>query len=198
MFVSERICFYCTCIRPAVEYTSPIFHYAIPNYLCKHIEQIQRRAIRIVFPTKSDAEALFHSKLLSFRERPQRACGKQFKEIMEDPNHKLHQLLPQPNKDAAYSLTPWRTFKKPKYKTDRFKNTFIFDARHSKHSIISSYLALNTRHFGEIRRFSLATRANKLRAGCAKLNSFNKSLLPVYFTIMKSFCALDSTALSQH
>ena len=54
--ISEMICFCCTCIRPILEYVSPVFHYAIPNYLCKHIEQIQRRAMRIIFPTKSYVE----------------------------------------------------------------------------------------------------------------------------------------------
>ena len=92
------------CIRPTVEYASPVFHYAIPNYLCKHIEQIQRRAMRIIFPTKSYVEALFHSKLLTLEVRRQRTRDKLFKEIMEDPNHKLQPLLPELNTVAAYSL----------------------------------------------------------------------------------------------
>ena len=74
--ISEIICFYCTCIRSVVEYASPVFHYTIPNYLCKHIEQIQRRAMRIIFPTKSYAEALRHSKLLTLEERRQKMCDK--------------------------------------------------------------------------------------------------------------------------
>ena len=126
--ISEIICFYCTCIRPVVEYASSVFHYAIPNCLCKHIEQIQRRAMRIIFPTKSYAEALLHSKLLTLKERRQRTCGKLFKEIVEDPNNKLHPLLPELNTDTAYSLRTSRTFNHPKYKTDRFRNTFIIAA----------------------------------------------------------------------
>ena len=39
---AEMICFYCTCIRPIVEYASPVFHYGIPNYLSKDIERIQK------------------------------------------------------------------------------------------------------------------------------------------------------------
>ena len=50
------------------------------------------------------AEALFHSELLTFEVRRQRTCDKRIKEIMEDPNHKLHPLLPELNTDAAYSL----------------------------------------------------------------------------------------------
>ena len=55
-------------------------------------------------------------------------CDKLFKEIIEDAKHKLHPLLPELNTDAAYSLRTARTFKHPKYKTDRFRNTFIIAA----------------------------------------------------------------------
>ena len=126
--ISEIICFFCTSFRPVVEYAFPVFHYAIPNYLCKHIEQIQRRAMRVIFPTKSYAEALLHSKLLILEERRQRMCDKLFKEIVEDPNHKLHPLLPELSTDTTYSLRTSRTFKHPKYKTDRLRNAFIIAA----------------------------------------------------------------------
>ena len=111
--VSEMICFYCTCIQPIVEYASLAFPYAIPNYLCKLIEQIQRRAMKIVFPNKSYVEAFSHSKLLTLEERRQRKCDNLFKEIMQDPNHKLYPLLPELNTDATYSLRTSRTFKYP-------------------------------------------------------------------------------------
>ena len=37
---AEMISFYCTRIRPIVEYASPVFHYGIPNYLSKDIERL--------------------------------------------------------------------------------------------------------------------------------------------------------------
>ena len=131
---TETMCFYCTCIRPIVEYPSPVFHYGIPIYLCKDIERIQRRAMKIIFPTKSYAEALSHSRLLTLEERRQIACDKLFKEIMEDKNHKLHPLLPDPNTDVAYSLRTSRTFKIPKCKTERFKKSFIIAASSNNES----------------------------------------------------------------
>jgi hypothetical protein len=93
---TETMCFYCTCIRPVVEYASPVFHYGIPIYMCKDIERIQRRAMKIIFPTKSYAEALSHSKLLTLEERRQIAYDKLFKEIMEDKNHKLRPTPTRP------------------------------------------------------------------------------------------------------
>jgi hypothetical protein len=126
--------YYCTCIRPIVEYASPVFHYEIHTYLCKDIERIQRRAMKIIFPIKSYAEALSHSKLLTLEERRQIACDKLFKEIMEDKNHKLHPLLPDPNTDVAYSLRTSRTFKIPKCKTERFKKSYIIAASSNNES----------------------------------------------------------------
>ena len=90
---AEMICFYCTCIRPIVEYASPVFHYGIPNYLSKDMERIQLRAMRIIFPRtrsrKSYNEAISLSNLGKLEERRQAACDNLFKEIIEDPNHKL-------------------------------------------------------------------------------------------------------------
>ena len=82
----------------------------------------------MVFPNKSYVEALSHSKLLTLEEKRQRKCDKLFKEIMEDPNLKLHPLLLELNTDETYSLRTSRTFKYPKYKTDRFRNTFMIGA----------------------------------------------------------------------
>jgi hypothetical protein len=93
--------------------------------------------MKIIFPIKSYAEALSHSKLLTLAERPQIACDKLFKEvkeIMEDKNHNLHPLLPDPNTDVAYSLRTSRTFKIPKCKNERFKKSFIIAASSNNES----------------------------------------------------------------
>jgi hypothetical protein len=90
--------------------------------------------MKIIFPIKSYAEALSHSKLLTLEERHQIACDKllkEVKEIMEDKNHNLHPLLPDPNTDVAYSL---RTFKIPKCKNERFKKSFIIAASSNNES----------------------------------------------------------------
>ena len=40
--------FYCTCIRPIVEYASSVFHYALPAYLNDELERIQKKALSII------------------------------------------------------------------------------------------------------------------------------------------------------
>ena len=42
--------FYCTVIRPVLEYCSPIFHHCLPDYLS---ERVQKKALSIIAPDKS-------------------------------------------------------------------------------------------------------------------------------------------------
>ena len=50
--------FYCACIRSVLEYACQAFHSGFPNYLSKEIEQIQKRALRIIYPYVDYREAL--------------------------------------------------------------------------------------------------------------------------------------------
>ena len=42
--------FYATVIRPVLEYCTPVWHYAITRLQTEHLESIQKRAIRIIYP----------------------------------------------------------------------------------------------------------------------------------------------------
>ena len=42
---SDIVNFYCTCVRPLLEYCAPVFHHAIPSYLSEDLERIQKRAL---------------------------------------------------------------------------------------------------------------------------------------------------------
>ena len=46
----DLLIFYLTCIRPVTEYACPVFHNALPAYLSAELEQLQKRAMRIIFP----------------------------------------------------------------------------------------------------------------------------------------------------
>ena len=49
----ELILFYITCIRSILEYACPVFHRALPGYLSKELERLQKRALRIIYPGMS-------------------------------------------------------------------------------------------------------------------------------------------------
>ena len=54
----ELVLLYTTCIRPILEYASPVFHNGLTNYLSQDLEQIQKKALRIILPWVSYEDAL--------------------------------------------------------------------------------------------------------------------------------------------
>ena len=60
----EIINFYCTCVRPVLEYSCEVFHFALPTYLSDAIEQVQRRVTSIIFPGLPYSERCKNATLL--------------------------------------------------------------------------------------------------------------------------------------
>lgn len=99
----DIICFYRTCIRPVLEYCAPLYHHALPDYLTKDIERIQRRALAIITPDLSYSESLLLYNMVSLEHRRSNQCNKFFESIVNNPDHKLRQLLP-PTFTCKYNL----------------------------------------------------------------------------------------------
>ena len=92
---SELVQFYVTCIRPVLEYASPVFHRSLPNYISEDLERIQRRAFRIIYPDLSYSVALETVGLPKLHERREKISIDLFDEIVCNTTHSLHSLLPQ-------------------------------------------------------------------------------------------------------
>ena len=120
----ELIRFYITCIRSILEYACPVFHQSLPEYLSNDLERLQKRALRIIYPDMSLSRALEVSGIPTLFERRETIATKLFNEIIKDPQHRLHNLLPVTNTNN-YSLRNIRKFVRPVYKTERCKNSFI-------------------------------------------------------------------------
>ena len=60
---SDIFSFYTTCIRPVLEYCAPLYHNALPDYLCNDIERVQKRALSIISPALSYHDLLQSLKL---------------------------------------------------------------------------------------------------------------------------------------
>ena len=116
--------FYNACIRSVVEYACEVFHSSLPTYLSEELERVQRRAMRIIFPGMKYKEALQQGHLQSLYDRREYLCTKLFRQIEQDPCHKLKTLLPNLN-TSVDSLRTVRKYTLPLIKTDRFKNSFI-------------------------------------------------------------------------
>ena len=121
----DLLTFYITCVRPVAGYACPVFHSALPAYLSAELEKLQKRAMRIIFPFMPYKVALATAGLSSMYERRETITAKLFNDVISNPNHKLHSLLPTRNQ-PKYSLRNNRAYHLPGAKTNRLKNTFIY------------------------------------------------------------------------
>ena len=63
-------------------------------YLSNELEGVQKRAMRIIFPLCSYNEALVESGLTKLSDRRQELVDKLFKNVLQNEQNKLHELLP--------------------------------------------------------------------------------------------------------
>ena len=91
---NELVQFYWTCIRPITEYACPLFHDGLPVYLSHELEAVQKRTMRIIFPSLMYDEALVKTSLVTLSDRRQALTDKMFKKILDNKNSKLRNLLP--------------------------------------------------------------------------------------------------------
>ena len=107
-----------------LENCAPVFHYSIPSFLSEVLKMVQKRALKIISPTKSYNDILEYFNLQTLFQRREEMCSKLFARIINNPTHKLHNLLP-PKHESVYQLRNTRMFERIGTNTDRFKNTFI-------------------------------------------------------------------------
>ena len=61
--VEDVLNFFCTVIRPALEYCAQAFHHSLPKYLAGELEVVQKRVLKIISPEMPYREALEYFKL---------------------------------------------------------------------------------------------------------------------------------------
>ena len=98
---------------------------ALPGYLSEDLERLQKRALRIIYPGMSYNQALEFSGLPTLFKRREGISSKLSNEVLGDPGHTLHKLLPSKN-PANYFLRRNWNFALPLCKTNRCKTSFIF------------------------------------------------------------------------
>jgi hypothetical protein len=114
---------YCCFVRPIVEYACPVWHSSLTVSLCNELEQIQRRATKIILPCFSYSERLSNLDLPTLRERRVDLCRRFYKSVLR-PEDRIHDILPPPV-DNMYSFRRPRTLPLFKCRTNRFQNSFL-------------------------------------------------------------------------
>ena len=110
--------FYKSCIRSVLEYAAIIFHHSIPKYLSFRTNP--KTCIANHIPGLDYKDDLTESGEITLYERRKGASQKFFQQILDDPCHKLYNLISKV--DPASSK---RLINIPHFKTERFKNTFL-------------------------------------------------------------------------
>ena len=137
----DIVCFYLICIRPGLEYCAPLYHHALPDYLTKDIERIQKRVLSIISPGLSYDGSLSLFNMASLDDRRIDQCKKFFDSIVSNSDHKLHHFLP-PKNYFHHNLRRQRHFANPVMRTKRFCDTFLLSVSLSLHNEIIGFYQL--------------------------------------------------------
>lgn len=114
---------FCSIIRSLLEYACEIWNPGLTKQQSNKLELIQKRAFKIALPNIRYDEALLQCNIKTLHSRREDICKTFFDNIC-NPNHKLHNLLPQ--KINLSHLRSNRQYQLPKVKTNRMKNSPIF------------------------------------------------------------------------
>ena len=114
---ADIIKFYTTCVRPVMEFSCQVFHFALPSYLPNALERVQKRVLSIIYPLTGYADCSQKSGIKPLSDRRVDACEKLFNEITITPAANMHNHIPSryfPNYDLRHSrsfvvLRPKRT-----------------------------------------------------------------------------------------
>ena len=95
-----------------------------PCILSRELEAVQKRAMRIIFPCFPFEEALVKAGLVTLSGRRQVLTDKLFKNILENKDSKLRNLLP-PQNTKCYNLRKSRKFN-PVFRLRDFVKVSLF------------------------------------------------------------------------
>jgi len=123
----DLVLFYITCIRSILTYAVPVFHYALPMYLQRELERVQERALSIICAGLDYKQALDVAGIPTIVSYNEGICNSTFTSIITNKEHRLNSLLPAINHNP-YSSREHRCFAIPKWRTNRFRNTFIMSS----------------------------------------------------------------------
>lgn len=121
--VSEIISVYCSLIRSILEYACPVWHPGLTKGQHKNIERVQKRLIKMIYPSSSYANGLSSSGLERLYDRRERLTKDMFVE-MKDPHHVLHGLLPA-RIQSSYDLRNSYAFQIPFAKATRYGRSIV-------------------------------------------------------------------------
>ena len=115
----QLILVYCTVIRSVLEYASPAWA-GLTQYLSDQIESLQKRALKIIFPSLCYEDVLKKSGLILLRQRREDACIA-FLKRRYSSSDLLQSLVPRVAHSRPYTLRTGESVSVPvSSRTNRF------------------------------------------------------------------------------
>ena len=105
------------------EYPCPFWHTSLSSSLRDNVEDIQRHAIRIIYPHLSYSRGLQELNLPTLFDRRQPLCRSFYKSNLAS-NSKMKDLIPKPV-GYKYNFTRARSLPLSKGRTKRFCHSFV-------------------------------------------------------------------------
>lgn len=121
--IHDLVKYYRAIIRPLFEYASPVWHSSLTITDSETLEQIQRRALKIILPNTSYDSALQITQLQLLSTRRD-TISKQFFNKIRHPDCKLNYLL-QKRDTSAHDIRNPTEYHCPIPHNERFKRSFI-------------------------------------------------------------------------
>ena len=91
---------YATIVRSVMEYACQVWHTGLTDKQSETLENIQKRAMVIIFPDLSYGDALAKLGLSTLHDRHEHLCRRFFQAMLQ-PEHRFHRLLPK-KRDSGY------------------------------------------------------------------------------------------------
>ena len=120
---NDLVKIFCVTIRSVLEYACELWHPGLTQCQSAKIESLQKRAMKIIFPSESYDIALNLANVPLLETRREEACRTFFGHITK-PEHKLHHLLPTP-RSSQHHLRTISKFPLPKIRTERVRQSVI-------------------------------------------------------------------------
>jgi hypothetical protein len=120
---------YLSVVRPVLEYCSAVWHHGLTKAQSEKIESIQRRALRIIFPSTVFASyqfALDLAQVPSLTSRRDLLCRRYFNKLT-NPSYCIHHLLPPPRcSNITSRLRQASIYPRPRNRTNRYTSFINF------------------------------------------------------------------------
>jgi len=125
--LNDMLNFYCSMIRPVLEYASPVWHSSLTVAQTKALEYLQKRAMNIMFSGGIDyTTCLIIAGVDTLATRREYLTKRFFRRRVLPETSYLHYLLPGKNDLAITNKLRYpKTFQLLTVKTERFRKTFI-------------------------------------------------------------------------